>query len=149
MFYPWDIGDGCRRLTEAADLWFGVGFHVETSYTIIVFSRGIPNSENVTILFHLWFAGVRKCPPWCSIVGATVTVHQFFCIVHFLLHLWILDIWIIKNVFFWIVDFVLVWGWTFISAYRIKWNNTVLSRCRKYVVNRCLISYRFLSINFL
>ena len=29
---------------------------------------------------HLWFAGVRECPPWCSIDGATVTVHQFFCI---------------------------------------------------------------------
>ena len=26
---------------------------------------------------HLWFAGVRECPPWHSIVGATVTVHQF------------------------------------------------------------------------
>ena len=24
-----------------------------------------------------------ECPPWCSIVGATVTVHQFFCILHF------------------------------------------------------------------
>ena len=23
---------------------------------------------------------VRECPPWCSIVCATVTVHQFFCI---------------------------------------------------------------------
>ena len=32
---------------------------------------------------HLWFAGVRECPPWYSIVGATVTVHQFFCILHF------------------------------------------------------------------
>ena len=32
--------------------------------------------------FDLWFAGVRECPPWCSIVGATVTVHQFFCILH-------------------------------------------------------------------
>ena len=32
---------------------------------------------------HLWFAGVRECPPWCSIVGSTVTVHQFFCILHF------------------------------------------------------------------
>ena len=31
---------------------------------------------------HLWFAGVPECPPWCSIVGATVTVHQFFCILH-------------------------------------------------------------------
>ena len=31
---------------------------------------------------HLWFAGVHECPPWCSIVGATVTVHQFFCILH-------------------------------------------------------------------
>ena len=29
------------------------------------------------------FTGVRECPPWCSIVGATVTVHQFFCILHF------------------------------------------------------------------
>ena len=27
-------------------------------------------------------SGVRECPPWCSIVGATVTVHQFFCILH-------------------------------------------------------------------
>ena len=32
---------------------------------------------------HLWFAGVRDCPPWCSIIGITVTVHQFFCILHF------------------------------------------------------------------
>ena len=32
---------------------------------------------------HLWFAGVHECPPWCSIVGATVTVHHFFCILHF------------------------------------------------------------------
>ena len=31
---------------------------------------------------HLWFAGVREWPPWCSIVGATVAVHQFFCILH-------------------------------------------------------------------
>ena len=23
---------------------------------------------------------VRESPPWCSIVGAIVTVHQFFCI---------------------------------------------------------------------
>ena len=26
--------------------------------------------------------GVRECPPWCIIVGATGTVHQFFCILH-------------------------------------------------------------------
>ena len=25
---------------------------------------------------------VHECTPWCSIVGATVTVHQFFCILH-------------------------------------------------------------------
>ena len=31
---------------------------------------------------HLMFTGVRECPPWCSIVGATVTVHQFCCILH-------------------------------------------------------------------
>ena len=29
------------------------------------------------------FAGVRECPPWCSIVGVTVPVHQFFRILHF------------------------------------------------------------------
>ena len=28
--------------------------------------------------------GVHECPPWCSIVGATVTVHRFFCILHYL-----------------------------------------------------------------
>ena len=31
---------------------------------------------------HPWFSGVRECPPWCSIVIATGTVHQFFCILH-------------------------------------------------------------------
>ena len=33
---------------------------------------------------HLWFAGIRarECPPWCSIISATVTVHQFICILH-------------------------------------------------------------------
>ena len=25
---------------------------------------------------------VHECPPWCFIAGATVTVHQFFCILH-------------------------------------------------------------------
>ena len=29
---------------------------------------------------HLWFTRVREFPPWCSIVGAAVTVHQVFCI---------------------------------------------------------------------
>ena len=32
---------------------------------------------------QLCFTGVSECPPWCSIVGATVTLHQFFCILHF------------------------------------------------------------------
>ena len=31
---------------------------------------------------HLWFAGVRECPQWCSIGGATVTVHRIFCILY-------------------------------------------------------------------
>ena len=34
---------------------------------------------------HLWFAGVCECPPWCSIVCAIVTVHQFFCILHWVI----------------------------------------------------------------
>ena len=33
---------------------------------------------------HLCFAGVRECLQWCSIVDATVTVHQFFCILHYI-----------------------------------------------------------------
>ena len=30
------------------------------------------------------FSGLlsHECPPWCSIVGATVTVRHFFCILH-------------------------------------------------------------------
>ena len=33
--------------------------------------------------YHHWFAGVSERPHRCSIVGATVTVHQFFCVLHF------------------------------------------------------------------
>ena len=33
--------------------------------------------------YQLLFPGDREFPPWCFIVGATVTVHQFFCILHF------------------------------------------------------------------
>ena len=33
--------------------------------------------------FMIDINGVRECQPWCSIVGATVTVHQFFCILHY------------------------------------------------------------------
>ena len=40
---------------------------------------------------HLWFAGVRECPPWCSVVGAAVTVHQFLCIL-----LWLPDIFLCR-----------------------------------------------------
>ena len=32
---------------------------------------------------------VRECPPWCSIVGATGTVHQYFYILHCSLSAWI------------------------------------------------------------
>ena len=28
-------------------------------------------------------AGVRECPLWCSIVSATVILHQLFCILHY------------------------------------------------------------------
>ena len=37
---------------------------------------------NIYCEMYIWFTGVRECPPWCSIVGATVTVHQFFCTLH-------------------------------------------------------------------
>ena len=41
---------------------------------------------------HLCFPGVRECPAWCYIVGATVTVHQFFGILRFC-HLFPLPCW--------------------------------------------------------
>ena len=47
-------------------------------YITTVFLKNLSNQCSA-----LWFAGVLECPPWCSIVGATVTVHQFFCILHF------------------------------------------------------------------
>ena len=34
-------------------------------------------------IVSLQFSGVRECQPWYSIVGATVTMHQFFCILYF------------------------------------------------------------------
>ena len=43
---------------------------------------GDTDSSWVPGLTSLLFAGVRECPPWCSNVGATVTVHQFFRILH-------------------------------------------------------------------
>ena len=46
----------------------------------------LAKQETLTPPGHLvspLLAGVLECPPWCSIVGATVTVHQFFCILHF------------------------------------------------------------------
>ena len=48
------------------------------------------NLRKVDITFNLVirFARVRECPPWCSIVGAKVTVHQFFCSLHKGLHIW-------------------------------------------------------------
>ena len=52
-----------------------------------VFSSNFAPSRRCWLLprtwSHLWFAGVRECPLWCSIFGATVTVHQFFCILCF------------------------------------------------------------------
>ena len=34
------------------------------------------------ISFSLAETKLRECPPWCFIVGATMTVYQFFCIFH-------------------------------------------------------------------
>ena len=46
-------------------------FHFWVKYTLLItWSR-------------LWLAGVRECPTWWSVVGATLTVHQFFCILHY------------------------------------------------------------------
>ena len=75
-----------RRATSLLPTWiyfcrsrvtFGYGFPFTTNVTIST-SISSPGTWS-----HLWFAGVHECPPWCSIVGATVTVHQFFCILHF------------------------------------------------------------------
>ena len=39
---------------------------------------------SICIIYIIWFARVRECPRWCSIVDAKVTVHQFFCILHYI-----------------------------------------------------------------
>ena len=48
---------------------------------IITFESNPSHMFNINVHF-LWFSDVRECPSWCSIVCATVTVHQFFCILH-------------------------------------------------------------------
>ena len=74
-------------------LWhfpYSVGTHTVPSlhiYTVVVLRAFMAGASRRRWLLpgtwsHLWFAGVLKCPPWCSIVGATVTVHQFFCLLH-------------------------------------------------------------------
>ena len=73
-----------------------VSVHIQCQASIYTLSlcRGhslrvrLAKQETLTPPGHLvsplvWFAGVRECPPWCYIVDATVTVHQFFCILHF------------------------------------------------------------------
>ena len=71
---------------------YSVGPHPVSSlhiYTFVVsraFMAGVASQAGDADSFrtwsHLWFAGVRECPPWCSFVGATVTVYQFFCFFH-------------------------------------------------------------------
>ena len=74
-------------------LLYSVGPHpvLASIYTFVVsrafmagaaIQAGDADSSRAPTWSRLWFAGVRECPPWCSIVGATVTVHQFFCILH-------------------------------------------------------------------
>ena len=70
---------------------YSVGPHPVPSlhiYTFVVsqaFTAGTASQagDSDSSRSHLWFAEFSECPPWCSIVGATVTVHQFFCILHF------------------------------------------------------------------
>ena len=70
-----------------------VSVHIQCQASIYTRSLSCRHSWRVrlanqeTLIFpgtwsHLWFAGVRECLSWCSIVGTTVTVHQFFCILH-------------------------------------------------------------------
>ena len=65
--------------------------HIQCQASIYTFSlcRGhswrmrLAKQETLTTPGHLvtpLVCRVCECPPWCSIVGATVTVHQFFCI---------------------------------------------------------------------
>ena len=73
------------------DTSYKVLLHIQcqaSSYTISL-CRGhswrvrLAKQETLTPPGHLvsfLVSGVRERPPWCSIVGATVTVHQFFCI---------------------------------------------------------------------
>ena len=75
--------------------FFFIFYMKSTNYTLLMWTiRMHPNLLLVIIKncliwiwSHLWFAGVHECPPWCSIVGDTVTVHQFFCILHWIQNL--------------------------------------------------------------
>ena len=77
-------------------LWYSFIFNVLITHEIITF-QDICICQQIQRLLKIWtiwtdsrpgtwsnlsFAGVRECPPWCTIVGATVTVHQFFCILY-------------------------------------------------------------------
>ena len=75
------------------DTFYIVSVHIQcqTSMYTLSLCRGhswrvrLAKKEMLTPPVHLvspLVFRVRKCPPWCSISGATVTVHQFFCFLH-------------------------------------------------------------------
>ena len=65
-------------MQESHKLWINNCLIVATYGVLTIFNKDSKFQSD-----HIWFAGVRECPPWCSIVGATVTVHQFFCMLHY------------------------------------------------------------------
>ena len=71
------------------DTSYIVSVHIQCQASIYTLSlcRGhswrvrLAEQETLTPSGHLvspLVCKVRECPPWCSIVGATVTLHQFF-----------------------------------------------------------------------
>ena len=44
--------------------------------------RNEHNGDVFCVTTLLFGFGFGECPPWCSIVCVTVTVHQFCCILH-------------------------------------------------------------------
>ena len=74
----------CPLVFEFSAGWFSVIFGRATAAAS---QAGDADSSRVPGLT----SGLRECPPWCSIVGATVTVHPFFCILHFNVLIYLLN----------------------------------------------------------
>ena len=93
----------CSELTgDAYSCGYLISSHLGLAYALLVETNTFPRRVEFFLTLHVehtkvlsrfsyqWYCtwsrsglqGVRDCPQCCSIVGTTLTVHQFFCILH-------------------------------------------------------------------